>query len=637
MKTGFDKEGSKTSNNVFRNHLKNIGLMFFALIALVFSLFGLSENVEAKELQDVITLTRIRDSNQNDVNPSRLRVDSWYEALMSFDLTGYDNNLQNGDYFVFDLPAPMDVRAATNNFTFDGFDVGDIEVTSNGASAGGQIKVTLNNLDKWMEAKGYTSVEGVKGNFKADIRFTAEMTNQPLDLLAYNADNQIVVTVLPKLPPSTYDGSNINYNKVGGLIASKTWDSPLLGRKGSQVHAWRLRINENAKSYDSYVIKDTIKSEGFQFIPESFKLLKIAEGSWTASGYDTKQAVAVDISDKITFNDSYTEFTLNLGSISGDGYYLTYDSTATNDGSFITNYVQATNGGDVIKPIVNRANTALSVSRESTLPGSITVKGQANEITIYKRDGDTYRGLNGVTFELTDLTTGQIVKTDVTDVNSVSGVNGYLRFGQLIANHRYRIREVAPLDGYQASAEVFEFTVDPNAQEGITKYWNNYRKPATATIEATKVLNGRQLAAGEFTFELVNAAGEVVATAKNDAAGKVSFAEQSYTVEKDYTYTIREVKESAAGITYDETEKTVTVSVTDSGSGLEATVAYDGGSASFTNTYTPDPIQTNLDVTKVLDGRYYWQENLILSLRTNRGRCWKDQRTRQMEQFPSQS
>ena len=577
--------------------------MLLALTTLVVGSFVLEQSVEAKELQNVITRTRVRDGSQNNVDPNRLRIGSWYDVLTDFDLTAYDNNVQNGDYFVFDLPAPMDVKASSSKFNFDGFEVGTIEITSYGTSAGGQVKVTFENLDKWMEAKGLTSVNGVKGNFQTSIRFLSEMTSQPLDLLAYNSDNTFTVTVLPALPPSTYDGSNINYNKIGGLIASKTWDSPLLGRKGSQVHAWRLRINENAKSYDSYVIKDTIKSEGFQFIPESFKLLKIAEGSWTASGYDTRQAVAVDLSDKLTFNDSYTEFTLDLGSISGDGYYLTYDTTATNDGSFITNYVQAADGGEVIKPIVNRTNTAVSVSRESTLAGSITVKGQVDEITIYKRDGDTYRGLNGAVFELTDLTTGQVVKTDTTGTNAVTGVNGYLRFGQLVANHRYSIREINPPAGYAASTTPFEFTADPNAPAGIVKYWDNFRNPAKATIEATKVLNGRQLAAGEFTFELVNAAGEVVATAQNDATGKVQFPEQSFAVEKDYTFTIREVKGNTAGITYDDSEKNVTVSVDDKGSGLEATVAYDGSSATFTNTYTPDPLQVNLDVLKVLEGR----------------------------------
>ena len=590
-------------NTLTKGSLHKFWLMLLALTTLVVSSFVLDQSVEAKELQNVITRTRVRDGSQNNVDPNRLRVGSWYDVLTDFDLTGYDNNVQNGDYFVFDLPAPMDVRASLSKFNFDGFDVGTIEITSYGTSAGGQVKVTFENLDKWMEAKGLTSVYGVKGNFQTSIRFLSEMTSQPLDLLAYNSDNTFTVTVLPALPPSTYDGSNINYNKVGGLIASKTWDSPLLGRKGSQVHAWRLRINENAKSYDSYVIKDTIKSEGFQFIPESFKLLKIAEGAWTASGYDTRQAVAVDLSDKLTFNDTYTEFTLDLGSVSGDGYYLTYDTTATNDGSFITNYVQAADGGEVIKPIVNRANTAVSVSRESTLAGSITVKGQVDEITIYKRDGDTYRGLNGAVFELTDLTTGQVIKTDTTGTNAVTGVNGYLRFGQLVANHRYSIREINPPAGYVASTTPFEFIVDPNAPAGIVKYWDNFRNPAKATIEAAKVLNGRQLAAGEFTFELVNAAGEVVATAQNDATGKIQFTEQTFAAEKEYTFTIREVKENATGITYDDSEKMVTVSVDDKGSGLEATVIYDGGSATFTNTYTPDPLHVNLDVLKVLEGR----------------------------------
>ena len=590
-------------NSLIRSFLKNFWLILLTLITLVVSSFALAQNVEAKELKNVVTRTRVWDGNQNNVNPNQLRVNALYTILTDFDLTGYDNNLQNGDYFIFELPAPMNVQAASTKFSFEGFEVADVQITSNGSNAGGQVRVTLENLDKWMESKGYTSVKGVKGNFQAGIRFTTEMKDQTLNLLAYNASNTITVTVLPALTPGAYDGSTINYNKVGGLAGNKTWNSPLLGRRGTQVHSWRLRLNENGLIYDDYVATDSIKTEGFQFIPESFKLLKVKQGTWTASGYDARQAVAVELGDKLVFNDKYTEFTLHLGAVSGDGYYLTYDTTATNDGSTLTNYLQVRDGAQTIKPLTNRNNTFISASRESTVAGSITMKGQADEITIYKRDGDTYRGLNGVTFELTDLTTGQVVKTATTGTNSVTGVNGYLRFGQLIANHRYSIREVAPLNGYTGSEEAFEFTVNPTATEGITKYWNNSRKPATATIEATKVLKGRQLTADEYTFELVNAAGEVVATAKNDANGRVTFAEQSFTIEKDYVFTIREVKEELSGITYDKTVKKVTVSVADKGNGLETAITYDGGEAIFTNTFTPEPITANVDVSKILVGR----------------------------------
>ena len=431
-------------NSLIRSFLKNFWLILLTLITLVVSSFALAQNVEAKELKNVVTRTRVWDGNQNNVNPNQLRVNALYTILTDFDLTGYDNNLQNGDYFIFELPAPMNVQAASTKFSFEGFEVADVQITSNGSNAGGQVRVTLENLDKWMESKGYTSVKGVKGNFQAGIRFTTEMKDQTLNLLAYNASNTITVTVLPALTPGAYDGSTINYNKVGGLAGNKTWNSPLLGRRGTQVHSWRLRLNENGLIYDDYVATDSIKTEGFQFIPESFKLLKVKQGTWTASGYDARQAVAVELGDKLVFNDKYTEFTLHLGAVSGDGYYLTYDTTATNDGSTLTNYLQVRDGAQTIKPLTNRNNTFISASRESTVAGSITMKGQADEITIYKRDGDTYRGLNGVTFELTDLTTGQVVKTATTGTNSVTGVNGYLRFGQLIANHRYSIREVAP-------------------------------------------------------------------------------------------------------------------------------------------------------------------------------------------------
>ena len=111
------------------------------------------------------------------------------------------------------------------------------------------------------------------------------------------------------------------------------------------------------------------------------------------------------------------------------------------------------------------------------------------------------------------------------------------------------------------------------------------------TFGATKVLEGRDLAAGEFSFELRDQDGNVVATATNAADGSIVFTSPvTFTEPGEYTYTIVEVSGNVSGVTYDDAVHTAVVTVTDNGDGtLSATVTYDGSGKLpvFTNVFTP--------------------------------------------------
>lgn len=128
----------------------------------------------------------------------------------------------------------------------------------------------------------------------------------------------------------------------------------------------------------------------------------------------------------------------------------------------------------------------------------------------------------------------------------------------------------------------------------------------TEQITATKVLDGRDLKEGEFSFELVEG-DKVVATGKNAADGKITMSPIEYTKVGTHPYTLREVKGNAGGITYSDAKFTIETTITDNGDGtLSATHELQGDKpATFENSYSVTPTDAELDfgLSKAIDGR----------------------------------
>ena len=126
--------------------------------------------------------------------------------------------------------------------------------------------------------------------------------------------------------------------------------------------------------------------------------------------------------------------------------------------------------------------------------------------------------------------------------------------------------------------------------EGVT-FTNSYAPLSTrVTLGGTKKLNGRALAADEFTFELCSADGtKVLSTAANRADGSFDFDPLVFDAAGTYNYTVREKNTGAARVTYDQTVYKVTVKVVNKNGQLTAEVALPDGGLTFTNTYTPEP------------------------------------------------
>ena len=131
----------------------------------------------------------------------------------------------------------------------------------------------------------------------------------------------------------------------------------------------------------------------------------------------------------------------------------------------------------------------------------------------------------------------------------------------------------------------------------------------TDQVKTVKRLTGRDLAAGEFTFELLED-GVTVASGTNDANGNITLSPIRYEAPGTHTYTLREACPNALGlykgVTYDGTTYTVVTTVSDNGDGtLTATHKLEGTteSAGFTNKYHAMPTQVSIGAVKVLEGR----------------------------------
>lgn len=167
-------------------------------------------------------------------------------------------------------------------------------------------------------------------------------------------------------------------------------------------------------------------------------------------------------------------------------------------------------------------------------------------------------------------------------------------FDNLPYGSRYEIREIDVPAGYTSSQANTSVTVSQAKHDvAIT---NHFAYEGSVNLAAKKVLNGRKLQSGEFTFEVVDSNNRVVATTTNSADGTIAFDAIKITQPGTTTFKIREVRPAdVADIVYDTHEEVVTVtsSIIDRTNGLASKVTYSSESPTFTNTVSPPTIDEN--------------------------------------------
>lgn len=341
---------------------------------------------------------------------------------------------------------------------------------------------------------------------------------------------------------------------------------------------------------DGKVIEETKNNDAGQVI---FKAIQ-----YTQDDFDDMATTEEDATDEATTDEAkpqkrtktfkYTVREINdgQGGWTYDDHEAKYIVTVTDNGEGEMEISYEKDG----EPTFINTYEATGKTGEGALAGTKTVPGTK------LKDGQ-------FSFQLKD-SDGNVIETVSNDAN------GNFEFSALsyvknskkdeTGEHTYSIVEVNDGQrGYTYDSHVCDVTVTVTdndegklnvtvkLSDGKKAAFSNPYKPlaTSAPVTAKKVLEGRDLKAGEFTFELRDAEGKVVATATNAASGLVDFGYVSFDEVGTYTFTATEVKGSDANVTYDSSTKTYTVEVVDDGGQLVATVTCDDPSATFTNVY----------------------------------------------------
>ena len=208
------------------------------------------------------------------------------------------------------------------------------------------------------------------------------------------------------------------------------------------------------------------------------------------------------------------------------------------------------------------------------------------------------RALNAGEFKFQLLEGNEVVSEGTNDADGNVTFDAIRYTSADLGEHAYKVREVAGEAGgvtYDKSEYDVKVNVTDNhdgtlsakaSSDGAIEFKNSYAvNPTSVSFSATKVLDGAELKDGQFSFVLKDDEGNELQTAKNAADGTVSFQPVEFAGPGTHTFTIAEVNDGQANVTYDDASYQLTVNVADDGEGhLSASV--DGQAPVFKNTYT---------------------------------------------------
>lgn len=370
----------------------------------------------------------------------------------------------------------------------------------------------------------------------------------------------------------------------------------------------------------------------------SFELLEIADKE-----VKPVETVTNGADGKVTFSAiKYTEIgqhTYMLREVKGDAGGITYDDTTY---TIVTTISDNGKGQLVATHELKGAEDVKSIEFKNAYTANAAEASLAGIKNLQVADGLTPADIAG---KFTFTVTGEEGAPMPANASVTNDAKGKVDFGKITFTlddlnkalgekpekrehtFTYTVTESGEVAGVtndaKLSREVF-FTVTDDGKGNLIvsrkpdgdvafTFTNTYNVTPVETsvtdqITANKVLTGRELKEGEFSFELVEG-DKVIATGTNNAEGKITMGAVKYTKPGKHTYTLRELKggTTSKGITYSDAKYTIETTITDNGDGtLKAEhVLKDAEPAEFKNTYSVTPLYAELDfdLSKVISGR----------------------------------
>ena len=562
----FDIIVSLIIMNIRGEKMKKLAIylsMMLSLLIVCFTLFSKNVKAETSKKVDVITDVKIQNNDGGDLTDSLGRYDT-FRLNAKFALEG--KNVKAGDTTEVTIASPIDIKS--QDFEIKDSITGKLIANAKVNSTTGKIVLTFT---KFVEEKN-----DISGSF-----FFYAGVNK--DKFPNDGNAPVKVSVNNKVKfDGTVKSGTIGEGKRYTIIKSG-WDNG-----DHKSLGFRISVNRTNEAISNAVLSDTMESPGVTYKPGSFKIYK---GTWDHSSGTWQLLNKTDVTSQYTVNATDTTFTINLGNISANDHFAVEYEAVVNydavDREVIKN--KATIVGDNKKPYDSNSKVNIQIAGGEGV-------GYAFGIQVHKVD-ESNEPLKGAKFQVIRQATGQVLGEFESDAKGEFSLKELLR-------DKYIIKEIQAPEGYELAedtiVEASEFTTPTKP---VSKTIVNKReKPAKtqAVIELDKVLTGRDLVDGEFSFELYEGTNKLQTV--TNKSGKVTFDAISYTAEGEHTYTVKEVKGDNATITYDASEKQVTVKVTRDGGALKAEVVYPE-SKTFTNAFTPNATTATIELTKELTGR----------------------------------
>ena len=448
-----------------------------------------------------------------------------------------------------------------------------------------------------------------------------------MDKITYDKPGNHTYTLREKLPNEAGLSNGITYDKTNYTIKTSVIDNgdgtlkvthALEGTKPARFENKYNTAPNKSSVTDQITATKTLTGRDLKEGEFSFELVEgndvVARGTNAADGKITMDKITYTAAGEHTYMLRETKVDADNGITYSTAAY-TIVTTVTDDG----------NGKLTVKHELQDVEKAIFENAYSVTPVNSSVTDQ---ITATK--SLTGRDMTAGEFSFELVKDGKVVATGKNDADGkiVMDKITYDKAGE----HTYILREAKGAEGngiaYDDKTYTVVTTITDNGKgklvakhelkDAKTAEFKNSYKPnpgefsVTDQITATKVLTGRGMAEGEFSFELVEGEGKdakVVATGKNAADGKITMSAVKYDKAGTHTYTLREVNggTTSKGVTYSDAKFTIVTTITDNGDGtLKAEHVLNGTEpAEFKNTYSVTPLDAELDfgLSKAIDGR----------------------------------